>query len=103
VGWKSVDMQVALPRTQDAGQLQEQMSKQQQRFQESLAHSQLKQDLVKRRQVLEYERTTGKSIQDEQDNGSSNESKQDQRKKEQQDEDHLIEHPYLGKKIDFSR
>jgi len=51
VSWKAVDMQVALPRTQDASQLQEQRSKQHQRFQESLAHTQLKQEVINRKPV----------------------------------------------------
>jgi len=51
VSWKAVDMQVALPRTQDARQLQEQRSKQHQRFQESLAHTQLKQEVINRKPV----------------------------------------------------
>lgn len=51
MSWKAVDMQVALPRTQDASQLQEQRSKQHQRFQESLAHTQLKQEVINRKPV----------------------------------------------------
>gem|GEM_PF-3942154 len=51
MSWKAVDMQVALPRTQDARQLQEQRSKQHQRFQESLAHTQLKQEVINRKPV----------------------------------------------------
>ncbi|MFA1820649.1 hypothetical protein ACDX78_10770 [Virgibacillus oceani] len=40
LGWKSIKMQVAFPRTQDAGKLQEQIGKQHQHFQESFTANQ---------------------------------------------------------------
>lgn len=103
MSWKSVEMQIALPRTQDAGQLQEQMSKQHQRFQESLAQNQLKKDLLKRRQVPTNERTTGKTIKEKQERESSKQSNQEQHKRQTNKEEQKVEHPYLGKIIDFSR
>lgn len=97
-------MQVALPRTQDAGQLQEQMSKQHQRFQESLAHQQLKQELLKRRQVREFERTTGRKIKEEdKERSSTKDSQQEQGNENEREEEQHVEHPYLGQKIDLSR
>lgn len=101
MSWKAVDMQVALPRTQDASQLQEQRSKQHQRFQESLAHTQLKQEVINRKQVNSYERTKGKQN-NSKDRHRKRQSKHKHREKEStQQED--SEHPYLGTKIDFSR
>lgn len=96
-------MQVALPRTQDAGQLQDQMSKQNQRFQESLAQHQLRKEIIKRRQVREFEKTIGKKVL------SDDESEQQRMQDGQADENstrentQTIEHPYLGNHIDFSR
>jgi hypothetical protein len=55
MSWKSVEMQVALPRTQDAGKLQDQMHKSNQHFQEALAQSQLIQENQKRKKVQEFE------------------------------------------------
>lgn len=99
---KSIDLQVALPRTQDAGQLQEQMSKQHQRFQESLVHQQIKQDLLKRRQVNQYERTEGLKVSDEEEPSSKN-PHQDEEEENKEKESKQIKHPYLGQKIDYSR
>ena len=41
MGLKSIELQVALPRSQDAGKMQEQMMRQGQQFQETLTEQQL--------------------------------------------------------------
>src|SRR5699024_6241966 len=98
--WKSVEMQVALPRTQDAGKLQEQMSKQNQRFQESLAHNQLRQEQLKRKRVNKYEKVEDlKVTEDEKHSSDSDQTEEDKQTKPEKE---TIEHPYLGSKIDFS-
>ncbi|SFA77201.1 hypothetical protein SAMN04488072_101505 [Lentibacillus halodurans] len=100
MGWKSIEMQVALPRTQDAGKLQDQMSKQNQHFQASLAQSQLKEAEQKRNRVQEFEK-----IQDVNENARDHHrhSLDDQKGESDGEQDEFdIEHPYLGKKIDFS-
>lgn len=105
VSWKSVEMQVALPRTQDAGQLQEQLSKQNQRFQETLAQHQLKDEIIKRRQVREFEETVGKKImREDADAQGKNQAKdqQNQQKAKEETKKNLT-HPYLGQHIDLSR
>lgn len=101
MSWKSVEMQVALPRTQDAGKLQEQMSKQNDRFQESLAQSQLREQQLKRKRVNEFEKIKDKKLMDDnEDSKGSNEQG-----KEKNDDKHTeqdLNHPFLGNKIDFS-
>ncbi|WP_099158123.1 hypothetical protein [Virgibacillus ndiopensis] len=99
MSWKSIEMQVALPRTKDAGKLQEQMLKQGQHIQESIADSQLKQAEQKRKRVNEFEKINDVIIKRERDNSSQ--SSKDQQQENESDEEKL-EHPYLGKKIDFS-
>lgn len=106
MSWKSVEMQVALPRTQDAGKMQEQMSKQQQRFQETLAQHQLREDIIKRRKVQEYEEVKEQKI--DPDKEQENQSSQDpndegQRNEKNAQEQSSINHPYLGQRIDYSR
>lgn len=101
MSWKSIEMQVALPRTQEAGKHQEQMSKQNQRFQESLAQSQLKQQLLERKRVNEFEQIKQTKIKDEEPKSSSDQ--QDEEREETNAEDETVEHPFLGKKIDLSR
>src|SRR5690625_5072309 len=58
-------MQVALPRAQDAGKQQEHMSKQNERYQESLAQNQVKMEERKRTQVNKFDALTKSAIRDE--------------------------------------
>lgn len=97
-------MQVALPRTQDAGNIQEQMSKQHQRFQESLAQTQLKEEIIKRKQVNKFEEIKDQNVTDkDKDKENQNESEQNlQQKKQTRKKAKSVDHPYLGSKIDFS-
>lgn len=104
MSWKSVEMQVALPRTQDAGKMQEQMSKQQQRFQETLAQHQLREDIIKRRKVREYEEAKGKKVTpDETSEQSEDQGEHKDRDEKGVQDQSTVNHPYLGQHIDFSR
>ena len=101
VSWKSVELQVALPRVQEAGKEQDLMSKQNQRFQETLTQSQLQEEIQKRTQVNKFDRLQKSKLTDQdedKDNREENEHKK--RKKEKMEEN--IKHPYLGSNIDFS-
>ncbi|SHF52197.1 hypothetical protein [Ornithinibacillus halophilus] len=97
MSWKSIEMQVALPRTQDAGKLQEQMSKQNQHFQESLAGLQLKEHEQRRKQVQHFDQVTNLTIKDDENKETYKEEKDKERN--QQDENE-ISHPYLGLHFD---
>lgn len=102
MGWKSVDLQVAIPRTLDASNLQDQMTKQHQRFQDSLAQHQLREQLQKRKQVNEYE--DAEHIELERDESSGRHHQQEeQQKREQQQKSKQANHPYLGKRFDLTR
>lgn len=103
MGWKSVDLQVAIPRTLDASNLQDQMSKQHQRFQDSLAQHQLKEQLNKRKQVNEYEQIEQRV--NEKDKHSANNNylnKKEPPERNTEEQEHL-EHPYLGNRFDLTR
>ncbi|PAV30026.1 hypothetical protein CIL05_09115 [Virgibacillus profundi] len=100
MGWKSIEMQVALPRTQDAGKLQDQMQKQSQQFQGSLAQSQLKQEELKRKRINESDHINdGVKIKKERDN-DSNDNDQEQEKSQQLNK--KTNHPYLGSRLDLN-
>ncbi len=101
MGWKSVDMQVAIPRTQDASNLQEQMTKQHQRFQESLAQSQLKEQLQKRKQVNAHNETERLNNTTDEDASQEEQQNDENATKDQKQEE--ANHPYLGKKFDLTR
>lgn len=98
MGLKSIEMQVAIPRTQDAGKMQEDAMRQNQQFQDKLTQNQLKQDQLKRKKVNEYDDVRKGDVSDEESNANDEEKERQQNdEKEQQ-----VTHPYLGNKIDFS-
>ena len=101
LSWKSIELQVAIPRTQDAGRLQEN-DKSHQRFQESLAMTQMKQEELKKRQVNHLKESTQSNIRDENLNEKDHPHHKQEPKKEIEKNDETIVHPYLGRKIDYT-
>lgn len=102
MGWKSIEMQVALPRTHDAGKIQDQMQQRGQLMQDSLAQSQMKTDEAKRKRVNDFEQKGNVSIKDEDKQNSKNHMKPNN-DKGNRDYEHNASHPYLGNRIDFTR
>ncbi|MDV2580628.1 hypothetical protein [Alkalibacillus haloalkaliphilus] len=104
MSWKAVEMQVALPRTQDASQLQDQLQQRGQLMQDQITHEQLRELERKRKAVLESEQT--EQIDNEEDsrkheaeakaNGDNQTESKDQRRTS-------IPHPYLGHRVDFTK
>ena len=102
MGLKSVEMQVAITRSQDASKMQDQMSRQGQQFQETLTKQQLREDVLKRSQVNEHEKVQKKADKEEsQQQGSDQE--RDEKQKEAEQKKQSMTHPYLGTRIDLSR
>jgi|SRR5690625_1391629 len=100
---KSIELQVAIPRTHDAGRMQEQMTKQSQQFQDTLTKQQLREELIKRGKVNEYEQVKNLHVKDEEKDKNRKDDLDDQKKRKQgEKKQSQLEHPYLGKKIDFS-
>lgn len=102
MGLKSVELQVAIPRTQDAGKMQEQLSRQGQQFQETLAQQKLQEELAQRRRVNEYEKTRKKNDKKQSHDELDKNNKEDARQYEPHQENEYS-HPYLGKQVDFTR
>ncbi len=100
MSWRSIEMQVALPRTQDAGKMQEQQMKQNQHFQESLAGVQLKQQLEKRKQVNRSE--NAEKIKREEKRTNSSEPNEKEQEQQELRSISKNDHPFLGKRIDFN-
>ncbi|WP_405102148.1 hypothetical protein [Oceanobacillus sp. FSL H7-0719] len=96
MSWKSIEMQVALPRTQDAGKIQEQLQKQPEILQSALTQSQLKQEKIKRTRVSESEKSEKLRLKKDKTDSSS----QELEKEIVAEKD--ITHPYLGKSVDFN-
>lgn len=103
MSWKSVELQVALPRVQDASKDQELMSKQNQRFQETLTQSQLKAEMQKRKQVNKSDQLRKSDVTDQENNEKENFLENNNGKHTREVLEEKLEHPYLGSNIDLSR
>lgn len=97
MGWKSIEMQVALPRTVDAGKVQEQLQKQSEHIQGALTASQLEQERIKRTNVGKTEDMEQLKLKKEQKDNPESETKKSGIAK-----DIDSSHPYLGKRVDFN-
>jgi len=102
MSWKSVELQVALPRTQDAGKLQELQTKHHQRFQESLAENQIKQAEIKMRQVNDLKESNQAEINDDDSDERKHSQNQQNKEGKKEKQEDTIDHPYLGNMIDYS-
>lgn len=103
MSWKSIELQVALPRVQDASKEQDLMSKQNQRFQEALTQSQLQEEIQKRKEVNKFDRLKKSNLTDEGKNPEENFLEKDKSKHKIKILEDKLEHPYLGSNIDLSR
>lgn len=101
MSWKSIEMQVALPRVQDAGKIQEQMQKQGQHYGDSLTQSQLKQEELKRKRVSESEDIQDLKLKKDTEDDSNNQS-EEQSGDSIQTQEEKINHPYLGNRLDLN-
>jgi hypothetical protein len=99
---KAIEMQIALPRTQDAGKIQEQLQQRGQHLQEHAAQSVTKEDELKRKTVIKNNQKQEAHL--KKDDGSSNQNQEQSRHNKQKNIDSHIQqhHPYKGKVIDYS-
>lgn len=97
---KAIEMQIALPRTHDAGKIQEQIQQRGQQLQEHAAQRVTKEDELKRTTVIKNnQKQEARLNKDGQSSSEQDHSRQQQKKKE----DSLQQnHPYKGKIIDYS-
>src|SRR5699024_968407 len=101
MGLKSVEMQVAITRSQDASKMQDQMTRQGQQFQETLTRQQIREDVVKRTQVNEHEDVLLRKQEDEENEKERREAERRKKKMQQEKKDQGLDHPYLGTIIDL--
>lgn len=100
MGLKSIEMQVAIPRSQDAGKMQEQLSRQGQQFQETLTEQQLRDEIIRRTKTNRQEKALKREVDDE-DQEAGQQNKDEQKEKDKQAEQDM-RHPFLGRQIDWS-
>src|SRR5699024_10963006 len=101
MGFKSVEMQIAIPRSQDAGKMQDQMMKQGQQFQDTLTEQQIREELLKRKQVNEYDNVEKQTVKDEEKSRQKSIDK-NEKQKEEIIEYTKIKHQFLGKKVIYN-
>lgn|SRR5690625_4995477 len=99
---KSIELQVAIPRTHDAGKMQDQMTKQSQNFQDTLTKQQLEEEILRRNKVNEYDAVKHQNISDEERHRQEQNEQHQKERQAKEDEKEKLSHPYLGKRIDFS-
>jgi hypothetical protein len=99
---KSLEMQVALPRTQDFGKMQEQMNQRTMvNQQQSSEEEKLKAELDRKRSVKMEGKNKGNISSEDQSSNGYDEQKKKRQKEKEHVEDHSA-HPYKGKHIDIS-
>lgn len=91
-------MQIALPRTHDAGKLQEQLNQRSQLIHDQLANSIQKEIDIKRTQVQENSDSEKLDLKKE---NSDQQYQHNKKKKKKEKHDENPNHPYKGKNIDF--
>ncbi|SEN57794.1 hypothetical protein SAMN04488134_101400 [Amphibacillus marinus] len=99
MSWRAVEMQVALPRTQDAGRIQEQIQQRGQFMQDVLASAQLQSELLKRKTVTNLDKK--KHLIDTKER-KPNQTMKNSASFVREQQPNKISHPYLGSKIDFN-
>lgn len=97
---KSIEMQIALPRTHDAGKLQEQMQQRGQLLQDFASESVKKEDEKKMRSVMKQEKQEAARF--HKDGKGREQAEQQGAKKEKKHKQQTEPHPYKGTRVDFS-
>lgn len=97
---KAIEMQIALPRTHDAGKIQEQIQQRGQHLQEHAAQRVTKEDELKRKTVIKNNQKQEARLNKDGNSSSQQDSGRQQQKK--QEEPLQQNHPYKGKIIDYS-
>ena len=100
MSWKSIELQVALPRTFEANKVQEQHQQRSQIDQSQTAVAQAKEAEHSRKSVDKQEQKEKAHLSGDQKGSNPHFQQKDQEKK--QSGKHNSDHPFKGKHIDFS-
>ena len=102
MSWKAVEMQIALPRTQDAGRIQGQNEQRGHAMQEAIAQMQLQSEEIKRRSVADLEK--GYKLKKEAREALKSAPDLEAIKKQlnHTEAQKRVTHPYLGRRIDIN-
>ena len=100
---KSIEMQIALPRTMEAGKIQEQLQQRGQNMNDLAAMRNQKEAEEKRTSVIKQEQKSNvKLSQEDKDKQNSPQNNEDKERKKAKMEEMKEKHPYKGNIIDYS-
>ncbi|WP_019242282.1 MULTISPECIES: hypothetical protein [Bacillus] len=105
---KAIEMQVALPRTQDAGKMQEQIQQRSQIAHDLAAHEMQKEVEKQEKSVMKYEQKDKLHLKEDEESpyegNSQGKDMNGNNHKENKQEEKIVKvvHPYKGNTIDFS-
>lgn len=102
---KSIEMQVALPRTMEVGKIQEQLQQRGQNMNDFATMRNQKEDEQKRTSVIKHEQKSNVKLSQEERNNNKKEQEErenKQMKKTKDINDMKEKHPYKGNVIDYS-
>ncbi|MBR7552915.1 hypothetical protein ACFFJI_06640 [Allobacillus sp. GCM10007491] len=102
MSWKGIELQVALPRVQENSQLQDQLQQRGKQSQNFLGQSHLEEAEKMRKSVLKSEQKDQVQIHRDADDSHSDQQSTEHHRKRQRSDAVKLNHPYLGKKIDYS-
>ena len=99
---KSIEMQVALPRTVEVGKIQEQLQQRGQNIHDFATERTHKEERQNRETVIKNEQKTNVKLTQEDRNGNTGEDKEAPQKKKSSKPVEKEKHPYKGNVIDYS-
>ncbi|WP_035710765.1 hypothetical protein [Salibacterium aidingense] len=102
MSWKAVELQVALPRTQEAGKLQEQLQQRGQAAQDRLAAEQEKNHEKQRTKVTDKQEAEKNKFNNQEGNQEKHTPPFLTSKVKDTEEREAESHPYKGKSIDIT-
>jgi len=99
---KAIELQVALPRTHDAGKIQEQFQQRSQVTNDLAALEMQKEVAKQEKSVVKHSQKDNVKLKKEDSDSNSQENEQQQEEKQKKNNEKPITHPYKGRAIDFS-
>jgi hypothetical protein len=99
---KSIELQVALPRTTEAGKIQEQLQQRGQAMGEIAAEKTRKEEEKNRNTVIKQEQKQNVSLGQKERNNHKGRDEPGQKEKQKKDSSREQSHPFKGKVIDYS-
>ncbi|MGO4887754.1 hypothetical protein ACJ2A9_08355 [Anaerobacillus sp. MEB173] len=99
---KAIEAQGAVPRTQNAGKIQNQLQQRGQVTQDQLALNHKEEAEHNKKRVTETEDVQTKRMQNKDDKNQQQSSQYDQKKKQDRKKEKNAKHPFKGNNIDYS-